>query len=404
MITEVRGFIRIIDEATSSVAPVRVAVPVPGTDAGLYVHVVSTPGGGGAAFSIVDKTAFVVGVSALVPTGGVFNDALAALAAGLTAETRITSYRALHTNLRDNSGNEIGIIANPLQVDVLNAVTVSGTVAVSGNVTVIQPTGTSLHVVVDSGVITSITNTVVITGTDADNAINSTTKVPTIPALANAAAPAWTEGHEAPLSVDLAGNLRTSVSGTVNIKGLDVTPATQSITTYDINSTKIVQANGQIAYTGTPVTGSIASFSFDSYTSLRIEVTGSDWTGTLQTEASLDSGITWYPIELYQSDKESANSFTENFSGTVNVAAVTNFRVRALPGKQPNDDFTGTATVKIVETINTKVNMPQIKEVGITNFPAIQRVQDFSVADTLLFILEEIRAMNEENGIFSDYN
>ncbi len=47
MISEVRGFIRIIDEATGVVAPVRVAVPVPGTDAGLYVHVVSTPTGTG---------------------------------------------------------------------------------------------------------------------------------------------------------------------------------------------------------------------------------------------------------------------------------------------------------------------------------------------------------------------
>ncbi len=51
----------------------------------------------------------------------------------------------------------------------------------------------------------------VVRGEQADNAINPTTKVPTLPARANAAAPAWTEGNVAPLSTDLAGNLRTSV-------------------------------------------------------------------------------------------------------------------------------------------------------------------------------------------------
>lgn len=44
----------------------------------------------------------------------------------------------------------------------------------------------------------------------ADNSTNSTFKAPVIPATANAAAPSWTEGRQAPLSVDLSGNLRTS--------------------------------------------------------------------------------------------------------------------------------------------------------------------------------------------------
>lgn len=49
--------------------------------------------------------------------------------------------------------------------------------------------------------------------TGSDNSANGTSKVTTIPARANAAAPAWTEGNQAPLSTDLLGNQRTKLSG-----------------------------------------------------------------------------------------------------------------------------------------------------------------------------------------------
>lgn len=42
----------------------------------------------------------------------------------------------------------------------------------------------------------------------ADNSANSTNKVPILPCRANAAAPTWTEGNQAPCSADLAGNIR----------------------------------------------------------------------------------------------------------------------------------------------------------------------------------------------------
>jgi len=51
-----------------------------------------------------------------------------------------------------------------------------------------------------------------LTGTAADNSANSTLKLPVLPARANAAAPTWTEGNQAPLSVLLAGQLRTDMS------------------------------------------------------------------------------------------------------------------------------------------------------------------------------------------------
>ena len=95
----------------------------------------------------------------------------------------------------------------------LHAVIDSGsTTAVTGNVTVVQPTGTNLHTVLDSGTLTSITNTVTTQDSQAaaDNSTNSSLKTPVLPARANAAAPAWTEGNQVPLSVDLLGNQRVA--------------------------------------------------------------------------------------------------------------------------------------------------------------------------------------------------
>lgn len=71
------------------------------------------------------------------------------------------------------------------------AVTIS-----SGNITIAGSTG----------------NTSVV-GIASDNTANSTAKLPVISALAGTAAPTWTSGNMAPLSVDTAGNLR--ITGTV---------------------------------------------------------------------------------------------------------------------------------------------------------------------------------------------
>lgn len=55
-----------------------------------------------------DLDAFVAGTTKAIPTEGVFDDSLAAVSTGQSAVPRITSRRALHTNLRDSSTNEIG--------------------------------------------------------------------------------------------------------------------------------------------------------------------------------------------------------------------------------------------------------------------------------------------------------
>lgn len=66
--------------------------------------------------------------------------------------------------------------------------------------------------------VTQSTSPWVISGTDSDNAANSTSKLPVLAARANTSNPSWTDGREVPLSVDANGNLRTTAtfSGTVS--------------------------------------------------------------------------------------------------------------------------------------------------------------------------------------------
>src|SRR5271157_1680063 len=94
-------------------------------------------------------------------------------------------------------------------------------------VTSITATGSSLNVDVTNTVpvtltSTTITGTVAVTqstspwvvsGNGTDNTANSTAKVPVIGAVATSAAPSWTNTNMVPLSVDLAGNLRVTSSG-----------------------------------------------------------------------------------------------------------------------------------------------------------------------------------------------
>lgn len=156
----------------------------------------------------------------------------------------------------------------------------------------------------------------------------------------NTTLPTLTTGQQAALQTDSSGRLL--VSGISQ----DVAPATINITTRDIASTTAVGANGQNFITGAPTANSTASFAFTSECTVVVQVTGV-WTGTLQIETSMDSGTTWSPYSVNQDGTSYIlNAFTANFTGRSNVSAYTNFRVRAIAA------VTGTATVKIVESVN----------------------------------------------------
>jgi hypothetical protein len=75
------------------------------------VHITCVSGCGGAA-AFDDNAPFTAGSTDIANVGGVFNDGLAAVTSGNAAAPRITSFRGLHVNMRDNNGNEIAT-ANP---------------------------------------------------------------------------------------------------------------------------------------------------------------------------------------------------------------------------------------------------------------------------------------------------
>lgn len=120
----------------STAAPVyvdgqRVQISMDPSDAGLRVHVQN---GGSGGTSVIDEAAWTAGVSTFNPIGGAFNDSAQALTSGQQGTARVTTNRALHANLRNIAGTEVGTLAAALRTDPTGATTqpVSGTVSVTG--------------------------------------------------------------------------------------------------------------------------------------------------------------------------------------------------------------------------------------------------------------------------------
>ena len=146
------------------------------------------------------------------------------------------------------------------------AISVSGSVGITGTVAVTQSTspwivagggtagasGTAVLTVqgIAGGTAIPITGTVTTSGTATvigtltnNNAAPSTANIGVLSALANAAAPSWTEGDQVLLSVDKSGNQRvilnaetTKVIGTVNIAASQTIAVTQA-TASSLNAT-----------------------------------------------------------------------------------------------------------------------------------------------------------------------
>ena len=154
--------------------------------------------------SFTDNSAFTAGSTSETNTGGVFNDGLAAVTSGNGAAFRITSSRALHVNLRNNSGTEIGTAATPVRIDPVGTTTqpVSGTV--TANI------GTTNGLALDTSV-NGILN--------AQGSTTSGEKGPLVQCAVSTAAPAYTTAQTDPLSCDTSGNLRASVNNTVTVSG-----------------------------------------------------------------------------------------------------------------------------------------------------------------------------------------
>jgi hypothetical protein len=143
-------------------------------------------------------------------------------------------------------------------------------------VTVVQPTGTNLHVVNDTG-----SNTIgAVTGTAADNSADSSLKLPTLSVRANAATPAWTEGNQVPMSSDLLGNVRTRIykpaTYSAGVSGI-TTPADGSLVgpffTIQGSASKTVTVK-RIGFSDTASTGGAAFLTIRKYSALSGGVNG----------------------------------------------------------------------------------------------------------------------------------
>lgn len=113
-------------------------------------------------------------------------------------------------------------------------------------------------------------------GGGADNSANASTKLSVLGARANASAPSWTEGNQAPLSTDLSGNLR--VTGAV---------ATASGVLNALNQTVSITIVG--------------------HSGLSIQNVPTSCNGTLEFEGTVD-GTNWSHVLVYDQQDEEAGA------------------------------------------------------------------------------------------------
>jgi hypothetical protein len=144
----------------SSSGPIAIDQTTPGTTNGVAVtntpHIVCDSGCGSPP-ATPDNAAFTASTTSVSITAGVYNDALAALSAGVSAAFRITASRALHVNLRDATGTEI----SPLTDAQIRATPLP----VSGTVTTAPPANASANVVQWNGNTVALNSGVVGAGT-----------------------------------------------------------------------------------------------------------------------------------------------------------------------------------------------------------------------------------------------
>lgn len=188
-------------------------------------------GGGGSGAAQADKSSFIEGTSLATPIMGFYNEILGADPVEDSGVAfRATVKRALHTNLRDAAGNELGIATSPLRIDPTGTTTqpVTGTVAanqggtwnvgVTGTVTVAGTVGISGIVTVSGTVSVSGTVTVSqqnLATADYDTGAGTTTQAMIGIALPASGGPVAGGTLTNPLRVDPTGTTTQPVTGTV---------------------------------------------------------------------------------------------------------------------------------------------------------------------------------------------
>lgn len=148
---------------------------------------------------------------------------------------------------------------------------------------------------------------------------------------------------------DVSGTELGTVANPVRVSMPDVSPSNGSITAQDTATTTLVGSNGQSFYTGTPTTNSSANFTLSSIEVVDVQYNLLGGGGTLVIEVSMDGGTFWTRPNIFQNGTTNyTNSFSGPFIAAVNVAGMTNLRVRAISA------WTGTATIIAKESVNSR--------------------------------------------------
>ena len=248
--------------------------------------------------STADESAFTAGTSTTGPVAGVYNDSVAALTSGQQGTIRATTNRALHSNLRNSSGTEIGTSGNPIYTQDATAesslssiVTNTSNSATSANQTngnqqTKLTDGTNIANVVSSSTPNSTGNALLTAGM-ADPVTFTTTTVQTV-AASDVGNYSWvsvqinTQGTSStvtwqgsndntnwigmallqPLSTLTSGSLSTATAGVVfagplnfryfrlNVTGISA-GTTAGVIVFSSLPRQIVNINGQVALNGT---------------------------------------------------------------------------------------------------------------------------------------------------------
>ena len=160
-----------------------------------------------------------------------------------------------------------------------------------------------------------------------NNAAPGATNIGALSAVANAAAPSWTEGNLVALSSLLNGNLRIDNTSWLGSAAPSVGSKTSA------NSIPIVIASDQAPGADRTASGSLTStgsvsISTQNCTNLGVFVTGT-WAGTIVFEVTID-GTNWFASRLYESGGNALQLFqsTTNCQGRMSIAGYQQARVR----------------------------------------------------------------------------
>jgi hypothetical protein len=139
-VTSVTPFGALYSTAPPSIADGSVGLPRMDANRNLQINCLNCAGAAGGT-SATDKGTFTGGTSSFTPAGGAFDDvATSTLAEGQMGILRLTSFRAVHVNLRDASGNEITSIGGGTQYNQGTATTDTDTLTMAGCVRHDTPT------------------------------------------------------------------------------------------------------------------------------------------------------------------------------------------------------------------------------------------------------------------------